>query len=271
MKKDLWAYKDYKKYIKDKIESSKGLTKSNLAKACSCQSAYISQVLNGHANFSLEQIYDASEYLGHTNEEHDFFILMHQENKAGTVKLRKYYKSKMNELLQARLNLSKRIESKTSLSLDEQARYFSSWIYTAIHLATTIPELSNVDEISNSLGLNKSKVSEVTNFLMSCGLLDIKNNTFVPGKARMHLSSDSHLLPMMHTNARQYVVEKLQHQKQEEYADNLIYSSMITLSSDDFNTIKEILINAIQEAKDIVRPSKEEVMGLFNIDFIKLT
>lgn len=271
MKKDLWAYKDYKKYIKDKIEGSKQLSKSNLAKACSCQSAYVSQVLNGHANFSIEQIFDASEYLDHSPEEHDFFLLMHQQNKAGTVQLRRYYKNKLGDLLQERLNLSKRIEEKNELSLDEQARYFSSWTYSAAHLLSTIPNFNTVDAIAEGLKLNRPRVSEIMDFLVKCALLDTKGNKFIPGNARMHLSSDSHLLPMMHSNARQYILERLSHQKQKDFSDNLIYSSMVTLSVEDFNKIKEILINSIQDVKDIIRPSKEEVMGLFNLDFIQIT
>jgi uncharacterized protein (TIGR02147 family) len=271
MKKDLWAYKDYKKYITDRLDDSKELSRSGLAAACQCQSAYVSQVLGGNANLSAEQIFKASVYLNLSNEEHDYFMLLAQMNKAGTAELKDYYKAKLLQLNQDRLNLSKRLNTKSVLSVTEQAQYFSSWMYVVVHLMTTIAEYKNEEDIAEVLALPVAKIRETMDFLIRTGLVIRKKEGFAAGGTYNHLSSDSHLLPMMHINGRQLAAETIQRMQQRDFSTNLIYTSTITLSRDDFNKIKEILIQAIQETKDIIRPSKEEILGVFNLDFIRLT
>ena len=93
----------------------------------------------------------------------------------------------------------------------------------------------------------------------------------MPGKTRFHLDSASHLLPLMHLNSRNLVVEKLQRFKASELSSNLIYSSVISLSKNDFKRIKNILIDAIKQSKEIIKDSPEEILGLFNLDFIEIT
>jgi len=270
MKNEIWKYKDYKDLLTDKITAEKGLSKSGLAKACNCQSAYISQILNGHANLSAEQLLSAGEYINLSESEIDFFILLHSFNKAGTSQLRKYYKTKIDEFIEHSLNLSKRLDVKNTLTEDEKAKYYSSWLYTVIHLMTTLPEKMTIERISSHLSITQSKASDVTNFLQTCGLIQKKNNYYLPGKTRFHLDSNSHLLPLMHLNSRNLVIEKIQKFKTSELSSNLIYSSAITLSKDDFKKIKNILISAIQDSKEIIKDSSEEVLGLFNLDFIEI-
>ena len=150
---EIWKYKDYKQLLTDKIQTEKSLSKSGLAKACNCQSAYISQILNGHANLSTEQLLSAGEYINLNESEVDFFILLHSFNKARTPKLRKYYKNKIDDFIEQSLNLSKRLEVKNALTKDEKAKYYSNWIYTVIHLMTTLPDKMTIDNIASHLSI----------------------------------------------------------------------------------------------------------------------
>ena len=168
------------------------------------------------------------------------------------------------------LNLSKRLDVKNTLTEDEKAQYYSSWIYSVIHLMTTLPEDMTQERISSQLSLSMSKVSEVTSFLQASGLIQKKKNVFVPGKTTFHLDSSSHLLPLMHLNSRNLVMEKIQKFKTNELSSNLVYSSAITLSKDDFKKIKDVLIRAIQDSKEIIKSSPEEILGVFNLDFIEI-
>lgn len=270
MQSTIWNSNDYKNYINSKISSEKSLSKSNLAKACQCQSAYVSQVLNAHANFSLEQIYSTSKYFNHNSHEHDFFILLFQWNRAGTVELKKYFKDQMNTLASKRLKLSNRLEIKNQLSTEEQAKYYSSWIYPATHLATTLPNLKSEADIAEMLSVPNSKISEAISFLTEIGLIDKVDGKFVSGLTTNHLSSDAPLLPLLHTNSRQLVIDRVNRLKKQDLADNIIYSSTITLSQKDFNKIKDILIETIKKSKSIIHDSEEEIMAVFNLDFIQL-
>ena len=87
MKKALFEYSDYKLYLSDKID---GMPKhgrgerSKLAEALRCHLAYVSQVLKGEAQLSLEQADIINQYFDHSPDEADFFLLLVQAARAGT-------------------------------------------------------------------------------------------------------------------------------------------------------------------------------------------
>ena len=64
----LYHFKDYKSYIKAWIKSRPRHghgEKRKIAEMTGCHSAYVSQVLEHEAHFSLEQAMAFSEYVGH--------------------------------------------------------------------------------------------------------------------------------------------------------------------------------------------------------------
>ena len=64
----IFDFKDYKLYLA-KVEERRPLKgrgfRAELARIMGCQTAYVSQVLNGRANFSLEQAQAVSKLLVH--------------------------------------------------------------------------------------------------------------------------------------------------------------------------------------------------------------
>lgn len=51
---------------------------------------------------------------------------------------------------------------------------------------------------------------------------------------------------------------------------DLHYSSVVTLSTKDVTTVKERIVDAISEVKEIVRASKEERLHSFSVDFFEV-
>ena len=153
----------------------------------------------------------------------------------------------------------------------EQSYYYSSWINAAVHLMAIMPSVKDLNDITGALNVPYEKVKASLDFLLSTGLIEKTKDGFKSGNSQLHLSPESPLLSHMHQNARQLVLEKLQRSEAKDLKNNLIYSSIISLSQEDFNRIKDILIVTIQEVKTIVHPSEEEILGVFNLDFISMT
>ncbi len=111
MKKTIFDYKENKPYIHEKISASpnkgRGI-KRNMAAFLGCQTAYISQVLNQHVNFSLEQAVKMNQFFEHNKEESRFFLLLVQYQRAGSKDLEKFLKTEMDEILEKRSNLKDR-------------------------------------------------------------------------------------------------------------------------------------------------------------------
>ena len=77
IKKSIFTYTQYKTYLLAVEQSSvvKGY-RSRLAEATNCQNAFVSQVLNGEVNFSLEQALKIANFLHLQGDEYQYFLWM---------------------------------------------------------------------------------------------------------------------------------------------------------------------------------------------------
>src|SRR4051812_16016478 len=94
MNSEIVAYSDYKAFLRDSIAARpKGGwgVKSSLAQAMRCETAYVSQILNGASHLSLEQAQAVCRYFKLGKPETHYFLLLVQRARAGTPELREYF------------------------------------------------------------------------------------------------------------------------------------------------------------------------------------
>ena len=267
--KDLFEYTDYKAYLNERLDDDPILggrgVRARLSEAASCKTSYTAQVLRGHAHFTPEQGEGINQFLNHSDDEGQFFLLLLQLARAGTPALRARLSKLLQGLKKTRLVLKNRL--KVDLVLHEQAAliYYSAWYYSAIHAIVSIPEFQSVETISRFLRLPQKTVAEVLDFLVSTGIL-IKSagvRGYKTGTAKIHLGSDSPLISKHHTNWRVQAIRSLEVQREED----LHYSSVVSISHDDSTRIREILVKTIERIRSIIDASKEEKIQSFSLDF----
>jgi uncharacterized protein (TIGR02147 family) len=266
MTKTIFDYNNYKLYINEKIKQSpskgRGI-KLNMAEYLKCQTAFISQVLNGDPNFSLEQAVKLNKYFEHTKEEARFFILLLQLERAGSSELQNFFKIEMKEILDNRSDLKNRLDVKTSLKKIDQQVYYSNWLYTCVHMMVAVPSLQTPQAISRHLNLPREKIMEVMNFLEETGLIQKIGAHYEIGVTKIHLSKDSPQIQRHHANWRMQAIRAIDIND----PTDLHYSSIVSMSYSDVPKIKEILIKAIEECRSVVKESKEEKIQSVCIDF----
>ena len=273
MKKDVFDYKEYKAYlhavIASKPKAGRGMRMA-LARSISAPVSHVSQVLGGNSQFSPEQAEGVNEFLGHTQEEAGFFLLLVQLARAGTPALRRRLETQLHQVIEKRLVLKDRLGVKASLSIEDQATFYSSWVYGAIHVMLTIEKFQSREAISRYLGISPKRTGEILQFLVSIGLAVPKDNgRFGVGTARIHLGSDSPMISKFHTNWRMRAIRALDEDNDDAGSD-LHYSSAITIADSDILRIKSILVKNIEEIKAIIRDSKEEGVHCFSLDFFRV-
>ena len=269
MKKTLFEYLDYKKYINERIANSPGKgrgIKLKIAEHLSCQTAFVSQVLNSSPNFSLEQAIKLNVFFDHTKEEARFFLLLIQLERAGSKDLQNFFQSEIDEILAQRLDLKNRIEIKTTLKKLDQQIYYSSWLYACIHMLIAIPETQTPQAISKYLSLSKEKVIEILEFLEETGLAQKKGSHYEIGVTKIHLTKDSPQIQRHHTNWRMQAIHSIDINNPED----LHYSTVVSMAQSDIPKVKEILIKAIEECRSVIRESKEEKIQSICLDFFRV-
>jgi uncharacterized protein (TIGR02147 family) len=269
MEKSVFEYRDYKEYLGDRLAVS-GQTRgqrSKLAETLGCQTAFVSQVVNGHTHFSLEHAIVINQFLSHTESESHYFMLLVHQGRAGTKTLREYYSRQIEAIHEKRQVVHERIQVKQTISVEDQMIYYSAWYYATVHVMLSIPEFQNKAAIAQHLNLPLSTITKCIEFLTSLGLAtDIGKGRYGIGTARIHLGQDSPMLSKHHTNWRMKAITSLDRFNK----DDLHYSSVVTLSEKDATTVKSVLLSALEKTELILGPSKEEAVFSLAMDFFRI-
>ncbi|MDR3607391.1 MAG: TIGR02147 family protein [Oligoflexia bacterium] len=265
--KTLFEYRDYRAYLNDRIHERARGERTRLAEHLHCHLTYISQVLGGTAHLSPEQAQSLNRYYGHSGEESDFFLNLVLLARAGSPELERYYLTKIEQILERRLILKDRLKYKQTLNPVDQATYYSSWHYTAVHFALTIPRLQTRDAIARYLGLAPAIVSAALEFLLSVGIAREEKGRFTTGATSIHLGNDSPMLPKHHANWRIQALRSLDLAG----PDDFHYTSVVTLAKSDLVKIKSLMVSAIEQIRPVIRESPEEGLYCYSMDLFGVT
>lgn len=163
--------------------------------------------------------------------------------------------------------LKNRLGVSAGLSEFEQATYYSSWVFGAVHAAASLPEYNNAEQISQKLGIALKPCVDALDFLMASGILNQDTSGKLSiGKKQIHIGAESSMITRHHINWRLRAMQAIETDPK----SGLHYSSIISLSRTDFQKLREVLINTLSEMKPIIRDSKEEEVASLSIDFFKL-
>ncbi|OFZ56142.1 MAG: hypothetical protein A2328_01305, partial [Bdellovibrionales bacterium RIFOXYB2_FULL_36_6] len=241
-------------------------TQRDIAQHLGCKTAYISQILKGYLDFTLEQGIKLNVFFKHTEEESHFFLLQVQYARAGSHELKLYFEKQMNTVIDHRRNLMKRLKVENTLNENFKHIYYSAWYYAAVHIMLTIPQLRSVHAISNALDLPRPLIIKVLDFLVSCKLAVEKKGVYESGAVSIHLSSESIQIQRHHTNWRNKAIQAID----KNLSNNLHYSSVVSMSESDISKVREALIKTIEDFRAIVKESREERIQVICLDFFKL-
>jgi len=173
-KSTLFEYKNYKQFILDWMEKTpqqgRGQRKL-LAEAIGCQTPFITHVLSGDYHFSPEQAEASARYIGLSEVETEFFILLVLKQRAGTKSLENFFAKQISKQCEQQAVLKKRLKIDETMTIEDQMIYYSSWHYASIHMALLIPELQSVESLSKYFNIPVNRIMSVLQFLTDHGLI----------------------------------------------------------------------------------------------------
>jgi len=268
MNNSVFEFMDYRKYLNESLPTKgdqRGV-RTKLADFLGVQKGFISSILHGGAELSLEQSFRVSRFLSQTEEEQTYFLLLVQKARAGSKDLEEHFTKKIHEIQTKRKEISERIQIKTALSESDQLLYYSSWHYTAIHMCLRIKKTQTAPEIAKYLSLPVVRISEMLEFFLRTGIAIKRGDHYVAGATRIHIAADSPSVSKHHSNWRMQSIQSLDRKNSED----LHYSLVMSISNDAAQKIRELLLQSIQASEPAIKDAKdEEVFGL-TIDLFKV-
>ena len=240
--------------------------RKSLAAAIQVHTTYVSQVLKGKAEFSLEQAEAINTFFGHTDDEGEYFISLVLKDRAGSPKLKRRFDAKIQKMRDERLNISRRLNVESAISEKDRERFYSNSIYGATHVLCSIPQFNNIAALSEALQLPRQRVAEVVEFLVRIGVIEQEGERLSPGSRHMHLANDGEMVLKHHTNWRMHAISSLQFLDK----DDLHYSAALSISHEGAFIVKEALLETLKRVIEVVGKSEVETGYVFNFDFYKL-
>jgi uncharacterized protein (TIGR02147 family) len=265
----IYKYANHYKYLRDRLDSKRSArgTKSRFAEFVQIQAAFLSQVLSEKYPLSLEQADLANEFLEHSKSEGEFFLLLVSRDRAGSHRLRKHFdeqieqqRAKANQLV-ARLGQRGQV-----VSPEAKGIYYSSWIYSAIHVACTIEKLQTRNKLAQHLRLPSDLVAEVLHFLIENQLLKKEDERYLPTETWLRLDKASPHIIKHHSHWRQKAIESLEL----ETAEDLHYSGVFSMDAATAAIIKENFLEFFKKQQILIAAAPEEELFSIGIDLFRL-
>ena len=147
-----------------------------------------------------------------------------------------------------------------------QQVYYSSWLWMTIHIIISIPNYQTEDKIATHLGIKKEKVLKFLKQLRKFNLVNYQDGKWYHSGGNIHLNRESPLNSINHNNWRQQAVLKSQTQNQ----NNIHYTSVFSLTLKDYEELQQMIFKFINESRNVISKSKEEILACFTCDFFKV-
>ncbi len=259
-------YKDiFQKALKARPQNGRG-QRAKLAQYLQCQPTYISHVLAGSLDFTLEHAEKTCRYLAFTEAETTYLLHLVGRDRAGTIGLKQFYQSKIDEIRSRENEVKQQVAISEQISNLDRAEYYKSWHYAAIHILVTIPKFGSVDDIAEALSLAPQIVANVVEFLVRAGLIKHNGKIFEATSTVVHLERHYPEINAHHNNLRLKAMDAISSPRDE----NLHFSTMLTCSHGDFAALKTKLLACIKDCAETIKASESEKLGAINIDLFSI-
>jgi uncharacterized protein (TIGR02147 family) len=263
---DIFAHQTYRGVLHEWLEVNGGKGgRATLAKVARCSPSWISRVLSESVQLTPDQAFAIADHMGMSDTESDFFLLLLEHERAGTQALKKRIHVKLQKIRKESHQLKASVRTDGSVTGDQANLYYSSWMYSAVHVACMIRPFSS-EELATKLRLSPASVMKTAKELTTMGLLVSKAGRFAATALNVHLPAESPMAKVGHRNWRSRTVEYLQ----ETGEDGFHYSAIHCLSEKDIARIHKILKDTIVNCRSIIADSPSEELAVFCVDWFGL-
>jgi uncharacterized protein (TIGR02147 family) len=266
----VFDFEEYKpfvlQWIKAQPSSGRGQL-SRLAEELNSSSVVMSQVFNGPRDLSSEQALGVASYLGLSELEIEYFMLLVQRARAGTAQLSSHLTRQILKLKEQSRQIGSRIAFE-SFSKEAKAQFYSSWAFSAVRLGLAIPK-TTLHTLAETLGLDRSQTAEISDFLLKYGLLTKGKNGFELGPAATHIAHNHPLVERHHLNWRVKALESLRFTPREN-AEDLHYTGPMLLSHSLAMELRAELMALLARLHKKIPNAPNEQVHCLNIDWFRL-
>jgi transcriptional regulator with XRE-family HTH domain len=269
---EVFQFEDYKRCIKSTLKL-RGVSVKNVSKNCNMRASHLSRVLNTEHHITMDQAFNLTQEFGYNEDETQFFLNLVEIGRSGDLSYIEFLKKKNSVIAKKSDDLSKRLNKK-NVTLNElgQQIFYSSWIYLAVNIITSIEAYQTPAAISEKLSLPIGTVTDVLSFLEKNNLVKKQGHRFLFHGTSSHLSRNSSLINSLHSSWRLKAISKVNetHLNSNAKGNNLHFSIVQAIDEKSFISLKKEFLTIIKVYSERADKAKSEELICFNLDFFRL-
>ena len=261
---EIYSHEDYRGYLESRLDAAGRGSRLRLASFIECQPSFISQVLSGKNELSLEHAHKMNHFFNHSNEESQYFIDMVLLSKAGTFDLQKFLREQMRNIREQQLQIHKVVE-KRELHKDDLLYYYSNWLCVSVHMLASIEKYQDPKALQAKLGAGEAEFLETVNFLTRTGLVQFRDGRIEPGESHIHLKKTSPYAQSASTLTRLKILEKLR--LSDPRAVN--FTSNFTISRKSYDALKKSILEFVVKLDEHIQADEPEEFCTLVLDLVE--
>ncbi|MFN7455138.1 MAG: TIGR02147 family protein [Pseudobdellovibrionaceae bacterium] len=268
---NIYKYSNYRLFLKDWVQNQpkrgRGIL-SQMAATTGVHPTFLSQVLSSGKDFSNEQALLVAEFMGLSESQIEYFMILVEREKASHFKLKDRLDQRIKTLQDESQQLDRLLQKENDrLSTEQLGEYYSSWTYIAVHSLIALTPYQNRQNLYQALSIEKSEIDRILQFLFRAGLaVEERGQIKRVGSKSTFIGKESPFIWTHLRNWREVAIQRMQNMTK----NDLSYSTVITLRAKDAQRIKDILREAIKKSDEVVESTEPEVMAFLNFDFMVL-
>jgi len=270
---NVYDYTDYRRFLREAIQSRKqvtpSLTFSRISDEISVQRSYMSQVLGGKGNLNSDQIYLIGKKLNLGANEIDYLMLLAEIDKCQVKERRVDLESQRNKIRNKNLK-SEKYMSRTSVKIDSDSfsQYYNDPYCSLVHMYLLIENYhKDLPSISKKLNISDDKLSNVLSTLEKCGIINVKKKSITVQKETLHLSDKSFL---SRTNATMFRLKAIEHHQKSSEQEDYFFTASIAADEVTRAEIKKCFLEFLKKTAGLVEKSPSKRVYHLNFDLFGL-
>ena len=263
--------KNYREYVRACLkrdrESEKAGSVKRLARHLKVHSTYISQVVKGKSDFSLDQAHSFCSYEKLSSDQTEFFLDLVCRDRSGTKEAKAHYADRVERRVRELADMKKRWHINSSLTADQEQKYYHSWLPQVVHMYCQLPGNHTIETIAVALGVLSDAVTSVVDDLESIGFVERTSGGVVSLRESVHLGRGTRFTSQNTINWRLKAIADITSSGQ---LPGIHYSSVVSMSKKAASEIDKLILKHLDEMRDIIVPSPSEELYSYCLDFYPL-
>jgi uncharacterized protein (TIGR02147 family) len=253
---ELREHKSYLGVLKSRLdaEGSRPGYKTALSAAAGFSPSFLSHVVKGKGHLAPEHAVGIAQFWNLGMDDTEYFVELVNLARATEPKMRAYVELRLEQIRKRGERKLLKGAARPLASDWSKSVYYSSWHYSAIHIATTIPAFQTSTAIAKRL--------EVPVDLVERTLVELQSMNLVAHKGARWEATEANLGAIGDHNARSYGVHwgvrSLQDIQVRRDPRSLFRSSVYGVSRSVFKEMRQEMVQFIRKFDDLAIPSPGE-------------